>query len=301
MNLDKYTECLFDQDPDLSLRPDKGLRYRTKTIRSGPVVEVEIFPIWPTQAERRKAKARISREAQRNLNARNSRKKLDRMINANFSDQDICVTLTYEGEAPGQQQAMKDIRNYLRRVRDWRRKRGMEELKYIYVVEWDELIDSSRVAENVGEPAADNRTDPQQLSFLEPVSDVKAKRIHHHVILSGMDRDAAEQLWKKGRANSRRLQPDDYGLQALAGYIVKAPRTKKRWYGSRNLVPPRVTVSDHKFSRRQAMLIAEGIADQPAAIFRKKFPAYEMAGCPIVKGSEFVSGLYIYARMIRKE
>ena len=73
----------------------------------------------------------------------------------------------------------------------------MDDLKYIYVIEFEN-----------GEGR-------------------KKTRVHHHVIMSGMNRDAAERLWTNGWANTRRLQPDEYGLEAPARYIVKDPKGKK--------------------------------------------------------------------------
>lgn len=285
-------ECVFTRDVsgDALHEAGRGIKFRTKTIKSGPVLEVEVFPIWQTRSEARAARRSVTRDAQRAVNERNARKRLDRLMNCNFGSEDLCVTLTYAGEAPDQEQAAKDVRNYLRRVKYWRKKHGLSELKYIYVIEWEPEADE------VVPDAEQLCFEGMQGSFLAPV---KVKRIHHHVVMSGMDRDEAERLWKKGRVNSRRLQPDDFGLHDLAGYMVKAPRTCKRWYGSRNLAEPKVTVSDHKFSRRQVMAMAERFGDEGAAVLRKVYAGYESVGEPVIRGSEFVSGFYFYARMIR--
>ena len=83
------------------------------------MLEVEIFPIWNTQNEVREAKKHTTREAQKNLNDKNAKKKFIRKINANFTEEDLCVTLTYSnGFVPDEEQARRDIRNYLRRVRE---------------------------------------------------------------------------------------------------------------------------------------------------------------------------------------
>lgn len=247
-----------------ALRSDEISNYRTRTIIAGQMLEVEAYPIWRTQTETRKAKAHESREAQKNLNAKNARKRLTRKINANFTDEDLCVTLTYAGDPPEEKQARKDMQNYIRRVRNWRKRRGMSELKYVYVIEYED--------------------------------EGKKRRIHHHVIMSGMDRDAAESLWGKGWANTKRLQPDEHGLEAIARYIIKNPRGNKRWCASRNLIEPREYVADKKLSKRQAERIAQGLEESSRAIFERFHPRYEYVDCT-VKRSEFVAGAYIYARM----
>lgn len=288
MAADLY-EYIFDKEVTLSdpAEAGKGLKFRTKTIKSGDVLEVEVYPIWPTRSEERRAKEKVTKAAQAAVNDRNARKRLDRLVNTNFGADDLLVTLTYAGAAPDPEQGAKDIRNYLRRVKYWRRKHGLSEMKYIYVQEWEE---------------EDPQMSPQQLvfegmqsSFLEPV---KAKRVHHHIIMSGMDRDAAESLWKKGRVNSRKLQPDEFGLRDLTGYLLKAPKTKKRWYGSRNLAEPKITVSDHKFSRRQIWKLAEGFTEA-GSVLRKVYPGYVPSAEPVIRTSEFVSGFYLYARMYK--
>lgn len=272
---DKY-EFLFDRSEEITeaaferLRHRDVFRYRARTIKAGNVLEVEVFPIWNTQNEVRRAKKAATREAQRNLNDRNAKKKLIRKINANFTEEDLCVTLTYKGGfVPDEEQARRDIRNYLRRVRQWRRKNGLPELKYVYVIEYG------------GE-------------------DGRRKRVHHHVIMSGMDRDVAESLWQgRGWANSRRLQPDDYGLEALARYMTKEPNGGKRWAASRNLVDPKITEADTKISKRRVEQMASDFENMPAAIFCKLFPDYEFNDCA-VKHSSYVAGAYIYARMHRR-
>lgn len=53
-------------------------RYRCKTIKAGKMLECEIFPIWNTANEVRKAKHHITRAEQIALNERNARKRLER-------------------------------------------------------------------------------------------------------------------------------------------------------------------------------------------------------------------------------
>lgn len=245
-------------------------RYRTKTIKSGDQLELEIYPLWNTRNEIRKARKAATREAQRNLNDKNAIRCLIRKINTNFTSEDICITLSYKGIEPDLEQARKDIRNYLRRVKDYRKKNGMSELKYIYVIEFKH--EKGR----------------------------KTKRIHHHVIMSGMDRDVAEKLWgERGWANTRRLQPDEHGLEALSRYVTKDPNGGKRWNASKNLKEPQVTTADTKISKRKVEQMAMDFDNRPREIFEKHFPSYVFNDCTI-KRSEFVAGAYIYVRMHRR-
>lgn len=254
-----------------ALRHKSVSNYRVKVIRSGSVLECEIYPIWNNRSEERAARKRIreTRAAQKALNERNARKNLIRKINANFTEMDLAITLTYRGKAPEERQARRDMQNYMRRVKDYRQRNGLPPLKYIYVVE-----------------------------FSAGTGGTRKRRVHHHVIMSGMDRDIAERLWGKGFANTRRLQPDEeYEFEALGRYIVKEPMGSKRWCASRNLRQPTVTTSDRKLSKRQAERIADD-ADEAPDIFEKTFTGYNFVQCD-VKHSEYVAGAYMYVRMHR--
>ena len=256
---------------DNVLRPGAVGKYRCKTVKHGDQLDVEIFPIWNTAAENRRAKAAVTRKAQAALNEKNARKRLIRKINANFTSADLELTLTYADGVPDLEGARRDMQNYIRRVKRYRKAQGLPELKYVYVIEY---------AGEDGEP----------------------KRVHHHVIMSGMDRDEAERLWGKGRANSARLQPDENGLEGLAKYITKTiPRFKseKRWASSKNLVEPTVTVADTKISRRKAARLAHDADAYGKELFEHLYPGYLFNDIEI-KASAYVAGAYIYARMRRR-
>jgi hypothetical protein len=251
-----------------SIRSKNITRYRTKTIKSGKILECEIYPIWNTGVEMKKAKEATTREAQRKQNEKNARKNLTRKINANFDEGDLCITLTYKETPVTEEQARKDIRNYMRRIRDHRKKNAMPELKYIYVMEHNQIGQEK-------------------------------KRIHHHIVMSGMDRDEAERLWGKGWANTRRLQPDDFGLEALSKYITKDPYGSKRWVCSKNLDKPQITIADTKISKRKATQMAIDFDISAPAILSKHYPDYEFNSCRI-HYSDYVSGAYIYINMRKK-
>ncbi|MGL5084946.1 MAG: rolling circle replication-associated protein, partial [Clostridium sp.] len=179
-------------------------------------------------------KEKESMKKQKNLNDKNAKKHLIRLLNTNFTDKDLSVTLTYDKEnLPGaEEEARKDVANYLRRIKTYRKKQGMEDLKYIAVVEYKEAGEGK-----------------------------KTIRLHHHIVISGMDRDLAEQLWKKGRANADRLKADEFGYEGLARYISKDPKGNKRWTQSRNLKQPIIKVNDYKYSGRKVYEIARGDKD----------------------------------------
>ena len=130
-------------------------------------------------------------------------------------------------------------------------------------------------------------------------------RAHHHIVTDFRDRDKAEALWKLGkRKQSRVLAPDEYGLAGMAAYLAKQKkdrrsRVTRRWRSSKNLKQPRVTVSDHKLTRRAAERLAKATEGERRDFFERLMKhKYIYTDCEI-KYSDIVAGAYIYVRMRR--
>ncbi len=189
--------------------------YIKQEIYSGDVYEgIQTFSTRIGKKNKRNSKNSKSSEKQKIINEKNAKKKLARWINANFRKGDIFLTLTYAGQAPEEEQARKDLVNFFRRVKYYRKKNGLPDIKYIAVTE----------SEN--------------------------KRIHHHVIMSAMSMDTITDLWGAGKAIMSRLTPDkDY--TGLAKYITKEPAKEfaKRWTQSRNLQKPVIKIRQLKTGR----------------------------------------------------
>lgn len=244
--------------------------YREKKIYAGNMLEVEIYPITLQERKQpRRKKEKASALKQKNLNDKNAKKHLIRLINTNFTDKDIAVHLTYsEKHLPNsEEEARKDVANYLRRIKHYRKKNGLEPLKYIAVIEYKEHEEND-----------------------------KSVRMHHHLIMSRMDRDIIEELWTKGRANADRLQADEFGYEALARYITKDPKGNKRWTQSKNLLQPVIKVNDSKFSRRKIEKLASFTDDRET--FEKLYPGYIFNVCK-AEVNEITANTYLYIKMRR--
>lgn len=252
------------------LRDKQVSKYRVKTIRSGEMLECEIYPLWQTGGKR-SGKKNDSRFSQSKLNEKNAKKHLIRLVNTNFTKKDIWITLTYQyNRLPADiQQAKKDMQNYIRRLKRHIKKKNLPDLKYVYVTEYQ------------GEGG-------------------KSKRVHHHMITNFPDRDMAEELWNGGgRTQSRRLQPDDFGLEGLTRYITKEKSgdNQKRYTVSRNLKQPKITIADSKMTRRRAEKIAteENMAHE---VFEKMYQHYKFNDMEVTY-SPYHPGAYLYVRMKR--
>lgn len=275
----EYKKELKKKSEVEDLRLNNNYVYMRKTITSGNVVECEIYPVWKCKSDMpRKRTGKTTRKAQKNLNDKNRRKTIVRYINNNFGAEDIFLTLTYpDGYIPTEERALKDMKNYIAKVRRRRKKDGIKEpFKYIYVISYD--------------------NDPENSTAI---------RIHHHIIMSKMNRDVAEELWNIGRANSKRLQPDDFGLEGVARYMAQQPQKKKdqrrgkRFGHSTNLKKPKITYDRTTLTNRRAenMILKENDYKE---YFEKRYKNCDYLDCKTYK-SDLFPGVYFYARLRKRE
>ena len=120
----------------------KKVVYALKEITAGEQFEVEIYPQFRSMDEvPPEGLKKDNTKAQKNLNDKNARKYVERLINENFTDRDIWITLTYDDEhlpPDGDiDAAIKNMQNYIRRINYQRKKQGFGNCKYIYVTEYN--------------------------------------------------------------------------------------------------------------------------------------------------------------------
>ncbi|MDO4923359.1 MAG: hypothetical protein Q4E82_05010 [Peptococcaceae bacterium] len=227
-------------------------------------LEVDIYQLSDNhhRKKNRGKREKVSAPAQKNLNDKNARRYLRQLAKTNFDSGDLHVTCTYRNKflPATMEEAEQEVTKYIRRLQYYCKKNGIGPLKYIIITE--------------------GQTKEESLI-----------RVHHHIIMSGLDRDTVEELWRKpkkkgekvgeriGFCNADRLQiDDDAGIDALMNYLSKRPTGKKRWRSSQNLKAPEVTVADKKWSKRKLMEAA-GTFDDDRAFWAKKFPGWRMVHC----------------------
>ena len=156
----------------------------------------------------------------RKTNSKRAVRYLEALVHSNFGQDDYLLSLTYDDEhlPESESQAKKMFSRFMDRVNYRQKKMGLPNAQWVAVIET-----------------------------------TRAGRFHHHIIIKcGLDRDALEKIWGKGRANTKRLQPDRVeGLGAVVKYIAKEfidddkPKNKRSWDCSKNLVKPWDTVNDN--------------------------------------------------------
>ena len=272
-----------------------AMGYRTRTTVAGPRLEAEVYPIFGRSTEamlRRAKKTNVTPEKVQRLNRERSIRHLVQLADTNFDERDIHLTLTYR-KAPSYERAQTEMRNFCLRLKRAREKAGLPELKYIYTIEGS--------------------------------NDGTRERTHIHMLTNGdMDREEIERIWNKGfaykysekndrdwfdlhktelpikvgYANADRLQPDENGLEAIARYLVKQQKNRKKWCASRNLKQPKSRTSDSRCSRGQVKRIAFDMRNEAKAQMEKIYPGYQFVSCQ-VRYSDIVDGAYIRCVMRR--
>ena len=183
--------------------------YTETKIISGDIIELikAYAPRTPGKKIARGKNVKASAEVQRDKNYKNRQLRLNRLINANFTNKDIFLTLSYsDGGLPcSYEAAMRLLKNFLRRLKYHRKKSGLPDLKYIAVTEY------------------------------------KNQRCNHHIVLNSMSLDVIENLWGKGWVNLKRMWSRD-DFRGLTNYITKEDKepNKRGWIPSTNLEQPRI-------------------------------------------------------------
>ena len=252
--------------------------WRQKKYECGMFCEAEIFTIsGRTKKFQRAKRVKESCPAQRNLNNKRAQRYFVRLVHSNFTEEDLYLDLTYEGEnLPSTRKEVKrDIKNYIERLKRFRKKMGLSPLKYIYVV---------------------SNTD----------NNGNQVRLHCHMIINGMDRDAAERLWAHSRCNSDRLQFDEYGVTGKSLYMARqAAATKeddlgkgeKTWGYSLGLIKPEPIVSDKAITATMAEKIMRNPEDR--ALFEKMYAGWTFTDCKIEE--DLINGTRFYIRLRKYE
>lgn len=124
-----------EQKIDIGMR-GKPYRYRVKKIISGDYAELEIYPVYGNgRTIPKRERGNQTADAQKKINDRNRIKNFYRKLNANFGKHDLVLHVTYSGEMPDERRVKRDVANYIRRIKRYRKKIGLPEMKYAYVTE----------------------------------------------------------------------------------------------------------------------------------------------------------------------
>ncbi len=217
-----------------------------------------------------KTKKRESRECQKNLNDRHAKKKLFRLVHENFYTGDYWCTFTFKDEPESLEVAEKLSKNFFRRINRARKKKGLENAKYVYIIE-------------------------------------ESERLHLHLVMdNGLSKKEVESKWGLGFAHIQTLNYyKDENFIGICEYMVKERNNerlkgKKRWGSSKgNLVLPKPSKNRTKLSKKKVMdmvLNQDSIGER----LEREYPNYNFKEVEI-RYNDWNGLFYIYARMQSKK
>lgn len=192
---------------------------RKKTIIAGRLRKTVIYtaPEPQDSPRTRAAKSRATSAAQKAMNDKTARGRLELLLACNFTGKDLFLTLTYrDGDLPAtRKEAVRNVRRFLAELRKSRRLRGLR-LKYIYTTE-------------------DKHGDG---------------RFHHHIMLTATGRDIEEirSLWPYGDVID--IEPvgcreyDQWAAYMTKESVEGRPVGAQMWTCSKGLARP-VVVSEY--------------------------------------------------------
>lgn len=270
-------------------------KYREKIYTCGDYKDIQLFPVFEKANGRRKKRYKPTSEMQAKLNQRNAERSLTRLLNANFTENDISVTLTYMNQYLPKtfEEAERDVKNFLRRVKRLRGKMKLDEIKYILI------------------PGAG--------------------RFHFHIPMSGgIDDKALQNLWPYGYCNIIHFVFDENGIEGHARYVAKQfeldevdifsmfdineetgevtekegkaaarAKGKRRYTCSRNIVRPETEEKDGRIPAARVEEMAT-VDSASRAVFEKLYPGYCLADCKPYYNEEN-GGYYLEIKMYRKD
>lgn len=242
-------------------------KYREKYYVCGDYLELNIYPTYKT-AQRRRRKARPTSECQKKVNEMQAENKCIRIVHQNFTGEDMKCDLTYDAKhlPLDDESAAKELANFFRRVKRFRKNKGLPELKYIAVTEKGKV----------------------------------SGRYHHHIIVNGgLTPQELVALWGRGYIRTDCLQFNENGVADLVKYILKkSVASGKRWNQSKNLVHPEPKQRDGRLSKRAVLELARDTENSRE--YERYYEGYYLAEARRVY-NDVNGGVYIYARFYRKE
>lgn len=289
------------------------MKIRNKKTISGPMLEVDYYPIFDNgrRVPTRAPKAKPSTEAQEKYNRAQAKKKIVRLVNANFDNTDYFVHPTYEDyQAPQtEEQARKDIINYLRRIKTKRKselKKMSAELSELE--EFYKGNDSKFIAARLDKlrHKVKKLSEPLKYIYVMERQEYKSGKRkgqlnwHFHLFMSGgLDAETVESIWPY-RINCNRYMPEKFGFEAAAKYIAKDPCGSKSFAYSKNLKQPTVLEpKDGKVSRAYVERIARERVDDKW-FWEKKFKGYRFVKL-VKKFNDYNLNWYVSVIMVKAD
>lgn len=263
---------------------------REKRIYSGPLLEADFYPIFKDgrRIPSKEPKIKRSTDEQERYNKNQAIKDLIRKINTNFDSYDYFFHPTYFPQYAPQtrEEAMRDISNYFGRVK---RRRAAELKKVLKAFNaMPDVPELREQRENLKQKIKVLRRPfryiyvPEQEIYKTGIYKGRINWHFHVFVTGGLDDRTMERLWPLGiRINADNFQPERFGPEAAAKYMMKSPTGKKKFICSRNLAKPKVpdpSKRDGTTTQYQLERWAKERIDD-AEFWERKYKGYKFIKC----------------------
>jgi hypothetical protein len=274
---------------------------REKRTTSGPLLEVDFFPVWEDGRRKpsRDPKKKVSPAAKKKYNDLQMRKKAIRDINANFDNQDIFMSPTYEqSKAPqSYEEVLRDTDNYIRKVK---RKRASELKRIIKLISSDTNNEKLKKIKKKLEAPFKYYYSVEEVTYKTGRYAGRSNWHIHMFMTGGISRDELEEMWPSGiRVNADRFQPEKFGPEAAARYITKDAKGRRRIKHSRNLINPEIKQKDGFITSRGVELLAKRRVDDKE-YWEKRYKGYKFVRC-YARYNEYNGNWYVSVIMYRND
>lgn len=257
--------------------------YREQRHECNEYLDIDVFPVFKQSTKgKRKKKAKPTSITQEKYNHQCRVKKLERLVMANFKPGEALFYNPSYNDAnlpTDDAAAIRSRQNFIKRLKRYRKKKGLPELKYIVTTEKGK----------------------------------RSGRYHHHMILNCVDMTTAEldKIWGMGYAFLSLVVFDNEGVNGLSTYFCKKKKPTveneeepddaslgNAWSRSRNLVQPKETKRDGRISKSRAYELYT-LGNDAKAEWEKLYPGYFFSSAKSLY-NETNGGFYIAVRMRRK-
>ncbi len=285
-----------------------------KHTKSGKLLEVDFYPVWADgrKMPTRSPKTKPSSKAKEKYNKNQALKNFVRMICANFDNTDYLLHITYiPALAPQtEEEARRDITNYYRRVKRKRESKLKELEKKLKSAKGalsntpdniflqESIFDLKKQIKKLKSPFKFAYTIEEQI-YKTGIHKGKSNWHFHIFATGGLPDTTLENMWGKGlRCNCDNYQPEKFGPETAAKYLMKDPRGVKKYAHSKNMDKPiEVYKKAGSVSRSQVERMAR-LRNDDAEYWERKYKGYRFIRC-FPRFNEYNGNWYVSVIMYR--
>ncbi|MCQ2479008.1 MAG: hypothetical protein MJ120_00100 [Clostridia bacterium] len=255
-----------------------------KRQKAGDMLIIDYYPVFDNGNKKpiRAAKEKRSTDEQIRYNRAQATRKLIMLVNANFSNEDFYLHLTFsaENEPADERCARKEISNFFRRVKRYRnRQLDVAETLYKEICEEAKAYPNSKTIqkrrEELKSKIKELKADFKYIYCVE-----KKNKWHFHLFMTGagIEKKEIEQFWGKGFVRNNKYKPETFGPEAAAAYMAKDPKGSKSFAHSLNLKKPKTKKKIANFKHKKHFELATKRCDDKK-YWENKFKGYRFLRC----------------------